>query len=74
MVFYQLQCGKVVRFTDKNVDNDGYQIFEYVGQIVPLNQYLVSGGYWESGDYKMIDKNSGEDDADVYRLSSYLAQ
>lgn len=53
-------AGKVVTFTDKNVDNDGYQIFEYVGQIAPLNQYLVSGGYWESGDYKMIDKNSGE--------------
>lgn len=53
-------AGKVVTFTDKDVDNDGYQIFEYVGQIAPLNQYLVSGGYWESGDYKMIDKDTGE--------------
>lgn len=53
-------AGKVVTFTDNEVDHDGYQIFEDVGQIAPLNQYLVSGGYWESSDYTMIDKDTGE--------------
>lgn len=53
-------AGKVVTFTDNEADHDGYQVFESVGQIAPLNQYLVNGAYWESGDYTMIDKDTGE--------------
>lgn len=50
---------KVVKFTDNDVDNDGYQIFEYVGQVDFLNQHLISGSYYESGDYTMIDEEIG---------------
>lgn len=51
---------KLVKFTDNDVDNDGYQIFAYVGQIDFLNQHLISGSYYESGDYAMIDKQTGK--------------
>lgn len=51
---------KLVKFTDNDVDNDGYQIFAYVGQIDSLNQHLISGSYYESGDYAMIDKETGK--------------
>ncbi len=51
---------KVVKFTDNDVDNDGYQIFDYVGQIGFLDQYLISGSYYEIGDYTLIDKRTGE--------------
>lgn len=50
---------KVVTFTDKDVDHDGRETFVYVGQIDSLNQHLVSGSYWESSDYIMIDKDTG---------------
>lgn len=51
---------QVVKFVDKDNGNDGDAKFEYIGQIDFLNQYLVNGNYWESADYKMIDKVTGE--------------
>ena len=53
-------ASKVVTFTDNDIDNDGYETFDYTGQINVLKQHLVNGHYWESYDYKMIDKNTGK--------------
>ncbi|MFZ4862474.1 hypothetical protein ACL9RF_09840 [Sphingobacterium sp. Mn56C] len=32
----------------------------YIGQIPALESYVVSGNYYESSDYKLIDKNTGK--------------
>ncbi|MGB2783944.1 hypothetical protein [Psychrobacter sp.] len=50
---------KLVTFADNDVDNDGYQIFDYIGQMNVFNQHIVHGSYWEAWDYKMIDKHTG---------------
>ncbi|MGJ1446510.1 SH3 domain-containing protein [Sphingobacterium spiritivorum] len=53
--------GKTVRFTDKPDAEEDMQIFKYEGQIEFLNSYLISGSYYESMDYRLIDKTSGEE-------------
>lgn len=58
----ELKCkDKVVKYIDKPDAEDAMQIFTYVGQIEFLNKYLIGGSYWESGDFKFIDKTSGEE-------------
>ncbi|WP_293916146.1 MULTISPECIES: SH3 domain-containing protein [unclassified Sphingobacterium] len=52
---------KTVRFTDKPDAEEDMQIFKYEGQIEALNSYLISGSYYESMDYRLIDKTSGEE-------------
>jgi hypothetical protein len=58
----ELKCkNKTVKYVDKPDAEVDVQVFNYVGQIEFLNKYLISGAYWESGDYKFIDKTSGEE-------------
>ena len=57
----ELPCqDKVVKYVDKPDAEDLREEYHYVGQIEFLNQYLIVGSYWESWDYKFIDKTSGE--------------
>lgn len=57
-----LKCrNKTVKYIDKPDAEEDLQVFTYVGQIEFLNTYLISGSYWESGDFKFIDKTSGEE-------------
>ncbi|WP_201540694.1 hypothetical protein [Psychrobacter sp. 1044] len=51
---------KPVKFVDKDNGDDGDERFDYIGSIDFLNQHLIEGNYWESSNYEMIDKNSGE--------------
>ena len=51
---------KPVKFVDKDNGDDGDERFDYIGSIDFLNQHVIEGNYWESSNYKMIDKNSGE--------------
>ena len=56
----ELVCkNKTVKDTDVASDNDGMQIFSYIGQFEFLNKYLIAGSYYEGGDYISIDKTSG---------------
>lgn len=58
----RLECQqKTVEFTDKITDNDDMETYEYTGQIPSLNLFIVQGSYWESYDYKLIDKITGEE-------------
>lgn len=59
-----LQClDSVVTFKDvePNFDMDNQQVFKYEGQIEFLNQFVISGSYWEAYDYKFIDKKTGKE-------------
>jgi hypothetical protein len=57
-----LKCeNKIKKIVDKSqpeIDED-VQTFTYHGQIEFLNKYLIEGSYWESGDFKLIDKKTG---------------
>ncbi len=46
-------------FTDKLVDDDGRQEYEYLGQFIFLNTYLVFCMYWEDLQYQLISKKNG---------------
>lgn len=50
---------KTVKYVDKPDAEEEIQEFQYVGQVEFLNRYLITGSYWESGDYRFIDKVSG---------------
>lgn len=57
-----LKCrDKTVKYIDKPDAEEDLQVFTYVGQIEFLNTYVISGSYWESGDFKFVDKTSGEE-------------
>lgn len=57
-----LKCrDRVVKYIDKPDAEEERQEFQYVGQIEFLNQYLIGGSYWESLDYRLIDKTSGKE-------------
>ena len=49
----------IKRYIDKPEAEEGREEYTYLGQIEFLNKYLVSGSYWESWDYKLIDKTTG---------------
>ncbi|AEK22863.1 hypothetical protein [Capnocytophaga canimorsus] len=53
----------IVTFKDinPNSDLDNQQVYEYKGQIEFMNQFVVSGSYWEAYDYKWIDKKTGKE-------------
>jgi len=58
----ELKCqNKTVKFIDKPDAEEERQEFYYAGQIEFLNQYIIGGSYWESLDYRFIDKTSGEE-------------
>lgn len=60
----ELKCqNKTVKFIDKPDAEEERQEFYYAGQIEFLNQYIIGGSYWESLDYRFIDKTSGEETA-----------
>lgn len=52
--------------------DDEIQIFDYVGQFEFLNQYLISGSYWEGVDYRMVDKITGEE-TQVFGELTYIS-
>lgn len=60
----ELECKeKIVRFVDKPDAEEEREEYQYLGQITFLNQFLIAGSYWESVDYKFIDKITGEETA-----------
>jgi len=57
----ELKCAnKIKKFIDKPDAEENREEYKYVGQIDFLNEYVITGSYWESSDYKLIDKNTGE--------------
>lgn len=52
---------KTARYVDKPEAEEDMQIFQYLGQVDFLHQYLITGSYWESLDYRFIDKTTGEE-------------
>jgi hypothetical protein len=59
---------KKVKFVDKPDNEEDRHEYTYIGQIPFLNQYIVGGMYWETLDYKLIDKTSGNE---TIALGSY---
>ncbi len=47
---------------------DNTQEYNYVGQIDFLNTYVIAGLYWESWDYKLINKHSGVQEVSLNAL------
>lgn len=57
-----LKCrDRIINYIDKPDAEEERQEFQYVGQIEFLNQYLIGGSYWESIDYRLIDKTNGKE-------------
>jgi len=57
----ELKCEKKIkRYVDKPSDNADVEFYKYLGQFNFCNKYVVLGSYYESGDYNLIDKISGE--------------
>ena len=52
---------KTLKIIDKPEEGDYREEFEYVGQVEFLNQYLIAGSYYESMDYRFLDKKSGKE-------------
>jgi len=52
---------KTKTFKDHPTDEDSREIFNYIGQVPVLNQYLVQGNYYEGYDFQFIDKTTGAD-------------
>jgi hypothetical protein len=50
-----------VKFKDTRVDIDetDERLFNYLGHFPILDNYLVSGSFWEFGEYYLIDKETG---------------
>ncbi|MEO6818112.1 MAG: hypothetical protein ABI266_02225 [Ginsengibacter sp.] len=52
---------KTLKIIDKPEEGDYREEFRYVGQVEFLNQYLIAGSYYESMDYRFLDKTSGKE-------------
>ncbi|WGU70033.1 hypothetical protein QIU18_10925 [Capnocytophaga canimorsus] len=50
----------VVILKDNDTDNDGAEVYEYMGQIEALQKYVVYVSYFESGEYILFDKKNGK--------------
>ncbi|MES2377888.1 MAG: SH3 domain-containing protein [Bacteroidota bacterium] len=62
----ELPCGdKIKRYIDKPDAEEQRQEFNYIGNIPFLNKYILSGSYWESADYKLIDKTTGKEEVSL---------
>jgi hypothetical protein len=59
---------KIKRYVDKPDAEDETKVFTYVGNIPFLNKYVLSGTYYESSDYKLIDKETGEETASLNEM------
>lgn len=58
----ELPCqNKTVTYVDKPDAEEDRQEYDYIGQVAFLNQYLISGSYYEGHDYRFIDKNTSEE-------------
>lgn len=58
----ELKClNKVVKYIDKPSEEENEAEFNYIGQFEFLNKYLINSSYYESSDYRLIDKNNGEE-------------
>lgn len=64
---------KTRRYVDKPDAEDQTEVFTYVGNIPFLNKYVLSGTYYESFDYKLIDKTTGEETASLNSLPNISA-
>ncbi|MDR0872512.1 MAG: hypothetical protein LBN27_03455 [Prevotellaceae bacterium] len=58
----KLPCKMQTIVFKDNADTDGddYAAYSYIGQIEFLNVYLMSGNYYEWGEYFFVDKTTGE--------------
>jgi len=43
----------------KNGNEDSREQYKFIGYLKRLNSYLISGSYWESGDYFFVNKKTG---------------
>ncbi len=60
----ELICAQKTKiYIDKPDVKDEVQVYEYVGTIDFLNQYLIKGAYYEGTRYHVIDKTNGEETA-----------
>ncbi|NEU07790.1 SH3 domain-containing protein [Flavihumibacter sp. R14] len=50
------------KYIDKPDAEEDRQEYVYLGQIEFLNSYILQGSYWESWDYKFINKTSGKEE------------
>lgn len=50
----------LIILTDHEVDDETRHTHEYLGSIPFLNQYVVSGAYWEDSDVQLLDKTTGK--------------
>jgi hypothetical protein len=58
----ELQCDNIVkRYIDKPDAEEQRQEFSYIGNIPFLNKYVISGSYYESSDFKLVDKITGKE-------------
>ncbi len=49
---------KTLKFIDNPNAEEDIQVYQYIGRIDFLNSYIISGMYWESWDFKLIDKTN----------------
>ena len=54
-----LANGKKLTFSDNDIDNESYAKYSYMGYFGFLNAFAVEGGYWESGDVRLFDRQDG---------------
>lgn len=52
----------VKKYIDKPDAEEERQEYTYLGQIGLLNRYIIQGSYWESWDYKFINKTTGKEE------------
>lgn len=54
-----LPCKKgEINFVDNLAEGDNFKEYTYIGQINPLNAYLIRGVYWEDWNYFLVDKST----------------
>ncbi|MDJ1499533.1 hypothetical protein [Xanthocytophaga agilis] len=57
----ELPCEQTTkRFVDKPDAEEDREVYSYAGQYESLKQYVIEGTYYESWDYKFVDKRTGK--------------
>lgn len=49
-----------ITLKDDLSDNENHKEYAYLGQIKPLDMYLISATFWEDWNYTLFDKNKGK--------------